>query len=514
MMDVSAEQPSAFALEHMTGLRRGTAAWLEGATLDVVMDTDRTIRIAETQPGPPPEGLVARLHRSGDSYEIEAKGGPTVWVNGAPVTTLWLRHGDTVEFGETGPLCRLRVYKGDLRRNSATDILSDVALYLRVSRQKPLRRGLRATGALFSRLSHETSLLFRVSVLLVLAGFAALAWQQYRLNQLLQRQLGETTAQIDSVGRVLAETQREALRPGDLDALRQTLERQLSANVTRLDELEQRSTASARAIAAAEPNVVFLQGMYGYREKDGERMLRQAVTATGVPLMSGRGSPLLTFDGEGPVVELQFTGTGFFAGEAGLLVTNRHVAMPWETGSAGVATDAVDPVMLRFIAFLSGQTEPVPVSLLAASETADLAVLEIAVPQRAGLALAEVPPASGDEVIVIGYPTGLRAMLAQSGEAFIEDLRNSGEIDFWEVAARLAKAGFIRPLASRGIVGQVTSSVIVYDADTTHGGSGGPVLDVQGRVVAVNSAILPDYGGSNLGVPVQEVRKLLDAAGL
>ena len=514
-MDISAEPSSAFALEHMTGLRRGTVAWLESATLDVLMETDRTIRISVAKPEQR-AGLVARLHRSGDSYEIEAKGGPTVWVNGTAITAQKLRHGDTVEFGETGPLCRLRVYKGDFRRNTVVDILSDVATYMRVSRQRPLRRALRAAGALTARLSRETSVLFRVSVLLVLVGFAVLAWQQYRLNQLLQQQLSEASAQLDAVGRSLAEAQQDALRPGDLDALRESLESQLSANITRLDVLEQRSTATARAIAAAEPQVVFLQGMYGFRERDGGRMLRQAVTPSGVPLMSGRGRPLLTFDGEGPVVELQFTGTGFFAGPPGVLLTNRHVAQPWENEAAGIAAETVEPVMLRFVAYLAGRAEPIPVTLLAASESADLAVLAIERPGGAmpGLMLAEQPPASGEEVIVIGFPTGLRAMLAQSGTAFLEELRSSGEIDFWEVAERLAAAGLIRPLASRGIVGRVTSSVIVYDADTTHGGSGGPVLDLRGRVVAVNSAILPDYSGSNLGVPVEEVRKLMVAAGL
>ena len=55
---------------------------------------------------------------------------------------------------------------------------------------------------------------------------------------------------------------------------------------------------------------------------------------------------------------------------------------------------------------------------------------------------------------------------------------------------------------------------MVYDAETTHGGSGGPVLDMSGAVVAVNSAILPEYGGSNLGVPATKMRALLEEAGL
>ncbi|MEE8265386.1 MAG: hypothetical protein V3R62_03500, partial [Acidiferrobacterales bacterium] len=84
--------------------------------------------------------------------------------------------------------------------------------------------------------------------------------------------------------------------------------------------------------------------------------------------------------------------------------------------------------------------------------------------------------------------------------------------DFWAVAARLSEEQFIRPLASRGIVGQVTRATVVYDAETTHGGSGGPVLDINGDVIAVNAAIIPEYGGSNLGVPAEYARRLLEDA--
>ncbi len=102
----------------------------------------------------------------------------------------------------------------------------------------------------------------------------------------------------------------------------------------------------------------------------------------------------------------------------------------------------------------------------------------------------------------------------QSGEDFITELQETDDTGFFSVAARLAARGYIAPLASRGIVGQATLATIVYDAETTHGGSGGPVLGVDGKVVAVNAAILPEFGGSNFGVPVERVKELLAEAGL
>jgi S1-C subfamily serine protease len=114
----------------------------------------------------------------------------------------------------------------------------------------------------------------------------------------------------------------------------------------------------------------------------------------------------------------------------------------------------------------------------------------------------------------MGYPTGMRSMLAQTGDSFLAELQADKSLDFWAVAERLSQAQFIRPLASRGIVGQRSAATVVYDADTTHGGSGGPVLDINGHAIAVNAAIIPEYGGSNFGVPVEYARRLLAAAGV
>jgi S1-C subfamily serine protease len=82
--------------------------------------------------------------------------------------------------------------------------------------------------------------------------------------------------------------------------------------------------------------------------------------------------------------------------------------------------------------------------------------------------------------------------------------------DLKTIVQRLAEEERIAPLATSGIVGQVTPTFVVYDAETTHGGSGGPVMDRNGRVVAINAAILNDFGGSNLGVPVEWARHLLE----
>ena len=275
---------------------------------------------------------------------------------------------------------------------------------------------------------------------------------------------------------------------------------------------------SARVIAGSIPSVVFIQGAYGFRERATKRMLRHVVDDDGRPLVSALGQPLISLEGGREVAERQFTGTGFAVGDGNALVTNRHVALPWENDASAVdlAGQGLEPGMIKLIVYQPGNAAAIPVELLRASEDADLAILKFKdeAVSILGLRLAADAPVAGDEIIVMGYPTGLRSMLAQSGKSFVEELQKTKDTGFWSGAARLAKQGYIAPLASRGIVGQSTAAIIVYDAETTQGCSGGPVFDTEGLVVAVNTAVLPEYGGSNFGVPATKVRELLAQAGI
>ena len=504
----------AIALEQLTGPHRGTVSWLNGSDLNISLSASRRLGISQPSPGQPEDDLVGRLRKVDGTYEVIATPGRPIWVNRLPVTAQKLAHRDMIEFGENGPLTRFRLYREDLPvRRLVSDILSDALVYLRVSRQPVHIRTFRALRGLFSRLARETTLLFRFGVIVAIVTLAAVTYQQNRLNVLLQQRINTSASQLESFAAALARAEGEALTPNDLKALRQELGLRLTSNAGRLALLERRSQASARVIAQSKSLIVFLQGSYGFRESSSQRMLRHIVNEGGEPLISPFGQPLLALEGNGPVAERQFTGTGFVVGDDGAVVTNRHVALPWENDAnvKMLADRGLEPAMIKYIAYLPGKEEPNTVELVRVSQDADLAVLrrkDATMPMH-GLELATQPPTPGDEVIVMGYPTGLRSMLAQSGEVFVEELVKSADTGFWSIAARLAAKGHIAPLASRGIVSQATPTTIVYDAETTLGGSGGPVLDTNGAVVAVSTAILPEYGGSNLGVPVAKLRELL-----
>lgn len=508
--------PVVAALEHLTGPCRGEVTWITGDRIGLWLTGDCRL-VAAGEEDAPPEGaaLAARLARSGAEFDIEAAEGAPLWINGAPVPQARLRPGDVIEFGETGPISRIRVYDSQHRpRPTLREIVGDAACYMRASRRPLPARAAHVSCDLTRRLLGDSTMLFRLAVVLMLVGLTMALVFQYRTDQHLRAQIESGGLQVDAIAAELAQARRDAIRQGDLNALREDLQNRLGSASARLQTLEARSEAARRVIGMARPAVTFLQGAYGLRDKESGDMLRHVVDADGVPLLQPNGKPFLSLLGEGPVAEVQFNGTGFVLNEPRLVVTNRHVARPWdENPSLRMGTSVLEPVMTRFIAYFPGRPDPVALRILRVNEAVDLAVLEPVGGETLppGLTLAMRAPAAGDGVIVMGYPTGLMSLLAQSGAEFIEELQQSGDTDFWTVAAKLSEAGLISPLASRGIVGQATEATVVYDAETTHGGSGGPVLTLEGEVIAVNTAIMPEFGGSNLGVPVRHVHDLLRA---
>ena len=365
------------------------------------------------------------------------------------------------------------------------------------------------------RILLETSIVFRVTVITMLIVLTTFVLLQYQSDQRIQRSIEAEAQRLEAIASALTATQQEALTEKELAALREQLDLQLKTNAERLAILERRLGASARVISESTSSIAFLQGAYLLRQIDSGKLLRYVLGPDGTPLYTPLGKPLADVDGTGEPVEIQFTGTGFLLKGGEKLVTNRHVARPWTSNDRLRALEqgGLAPEMLKLLAFLPGIPDPVEARFLASSDDADLALLSVATAatKDRGLTLSKEAPQIGDEVIVMGFPTGLRALLAQAGRDFLVDLETTGETDFWTVATRLSERDRIAPLASRGIIAQVTAQSVIYDAETTIGGSGGPALDSDGKVVAVNAAILPEFGGANIGVAASEVLRLLEA---
>ncbi len=481
-------------IEFLSGRHRGTHQRIAEQTVFLTINELGGISIVPASESVEGENYPIRLHRSGDTYELEVQPLFNVWVNGKNVSQHTLLSGELLEIGRNGPMLRYRIYPvGEVPLRTAANAFTDCIDCARYSDGSFVRRTGRLMSEIISELVVHTTVWFRILVVILLAALVVSMVYLSRQSQYLEERLAAESSFTQGISELLQRTERDAITSEDLANLRAQLEK-------RVDALEARSIASRKIIAEASKSIVFLQGSYSYFDKDSDMPLRYVgLDPAGQPYGTPEG-PVVTLEGDGPIVELQYTGTAFVVGAQDILITNRHVAVPWENNPAHEQFEAMGliPKFERFIGYLPGVEKPFDVQLVAASDDADVAVLRCsAAPSEVRpLVTGSNPVHPGDEVIVMGYPTGVRAMLARTDTNFLDEIREEGNLDFWVVVERLSAASLITPLATRGIVGQVTLDAVAYDAETTRGGSGGPVLNMRGEVIAINTAIMPEFGGS------------------
>jgi len=218
------------------------------------------------------------------------------------------------------------------------------------------------------------------------------------------------------------------------------------------------------------------------------------------------------FPNQHPEIRARVSGTGFLVGN-GLVATNRHVAQPWygDSEAQKLIDQGAVPVLENLVIFFPGSPTPLALSPASTSKTSDLAVLRINDPQAArnvaALPLAKSAGSPGQLVTVIGYPMGIAGMVAKSPSGIYERLAyRRNDIS---AASELAALSLIRPSTTCGHLGDVVGDKLIYDAPTAHGGSGGPVFNVKGEVIGVNSAYMDGFTGGTLGVSVDSLRPLL-----
>jgi len=481
----------AAVLLHLTGPHRGTRQRLTEAEALVGTSPDAVVHFPDYA-DPAVASRHALLVRTEDGWTVREEEGQ-VYLNSADVPGLHGREalapGDIIEIGSGGPVLRFVMETHDS------------------AQYKSMKEAFQSLPReLLTRTAPRTRLAVSGLLVLVVASVGTLAAYGLRLERRIEAEEQRSATVAEALGSLTD------LPAGDPEL--RILVGELEAVLTqRIEALEALSDAGRRVVMAASSSVMFVQGGYHFLDPESDRPLRLLLGRTGSPRMGPNGMPLTTLEGDGPVFEFQFTGSAWLATEDGLLITNRHVAIPWS------ANEQVRPLfeqgyrpVVKLRGYLPDQAEPIQLEFVTASEEMDLAVVRA--PDLVGrepLELAEANPSPGQPILVLGYPAGIDALLARSGAMFVDSLMQRRP-DFWTVVQRLSEAGFIRPLATQGIVGQVTPSTIAYDAETTRGGSGGPVLSLDGQVVAVTFAIMADFGGSNLGVPVEEVSRLLARA--
>lgn len=167
-------------------------------------------------------------------------------------------------------------------------------------------------------------------------------------------------------------------------------------------------------------------------------------------------------------------GSGVIVGADGVIVTNNHVV---EGGD-------------QYRVVLNDRRE-FPAELVMKDERTDLAVLRI---DAKGQVLPTLSFADtrnlqvGDMVLAIGNPFGV---------------------------GQTVTSGIVSALARTDVGVSDYSSFIQTDASINPGNSGGALVDMQGRLVGVNSMIFSKGGGSNgigFAIPSEMVKRVVDAA--
>ena len=170
----------------------------------------------------------------------------------------------------------------------------------------------------------------------------------------------------------------------------------------------------------------------------------------------------------------QCIGSGFVIDAEGYVVTNNHVA------------EAADELLVTLV-----DEHTVPAEVVGTDPGSDLAVLKIDVPAE-DLAVAELGESStlqvGQRAIAIGNPFGLERTVTTGVISAIGRTLSRDDSDF-----QLAE-------------------LIQTDAAINPGNSGGPLLDSQGRVIGVNTAITSESGvnsGVGFAIPVDIVKRVV-----
>ena len=294
------------------------------------------------------------------------------------------------------------------------------------------------------------------------------------------------------------------------------LQGQLGAVEERLQRLETEGKVAQRVIQSYEPSVCLIHVVVGFRDRTtGLNLHYVGLTSTGEPMVDEHSNPLLSLTGAGPEVHLDVFGTGFLVSGNGQILTNHHVAEPWWNNDdlKGLTDQGVEPMLVEMIAYFPGITRGISVTREKISPDADVALLKGSISESKirEIAFADSHRAavSGGPVVLLGYPTGLDAILARTGEETLQSIATATKGDPNEVMEELARRHLIRPIVTQGHIGDVLPDKIIYDAQTTSGGSGGPLFNSEGKVIGINFAMVRDFGGSNFAIPITYGESLL-----
>ncbi len=182
----------------------------------------------------------------------------------------------------------------------------------------------------------------------------------------------------------------------------------------------------------------------------------------------------------------QAAGTGIILSESGIIVTNRHVV---PEGTTNVSVTLSDGSELKDVTVL-GRTS--------ANDSLDVAFLKIKDAKGHHLTPAAVGDSSkvqvGDAVVAIGNALGQ-----------FQNTVTSGIISGY---GRSVQAGSGNSLTSNST--ENLDDLLQTDAAINEGNSGGPLVNLNGQVIGINTAIAGNSQNIGFAIPLNDLKGLID----
>jgi S1-C subfamily serine protease/DNA-binding NarL/FixJ family response regulator len=329
--------------------------------------------------------------------------------------------------------------------------------------------------------------------------------QNQELSASVSKQLDELRAESADLRKQISTSSGSSL--ADLDS-------RLKQSDSRIGKLENESRIAQEIVRDYSNSVCLIYAIVGFHErKSGARLMFAGIDANGNPLADDKGNLIVTIEGGSRPVYLHVFGSGFLIDAAGHILTNHHVLQPWWHNAQAIPVpgDTFEPTIESMWAYFPEYGTPMPLHVQGLSEDFDLGLASVDLPQSRPrpITIDQQAAISGSPVVLIGYPTGVEGILARIDEPTLKQIARAAGNDTEGLVQELARRRLIRPLVTQGHLGVVGADRLVYDAQTTHGGSGGPVFNASGKVIGVNFAVLSDFSGSNFAVPISRAASLL-----
>ena len=439
---------------HLSGSKRGKTEFFTDSKIGIGTDSSCNLRfnlLTDKNTSP----LHAEINLKECDYILKDLDSPKgTFINNRLIKEVVIHDGDLIEFGDNGPRVRFRIKaeEGDVCK-PFREMLADS---MDLAREPYKGRKLITATSFFKSLLNEaftqSSFKFKLVTLLIFL--------------------------LTTVG---------------IGTLFYTIYSSLTETTKRVELLEFESVIGEKIIKDFSNGICLIQCSFSLVDE-----------VSGEPLKAWNNGRLLTNNS---------TGTGFIISKNGKVLTNRHVVEPWwhQTTYFTSIEPGLKPRIEVLRAFFPNVKNPVLLKLEKVSEVADVALLSfepegIDIPVLE-LDLSGMDAIEGEPVVLLGYPAGMNALFAKTDPDIAKGI---SKLPFLEAAQELSNHHLIKPISTQGHISDVLNERIIYDALTTVGGSGGPLFNNKGKVIAINYGIFRGFSGANFGVPIKYAIELLE----